>query len=370
MAKMNRKLTDALKAQAGSGLIFEPIEMSIQGGLYFRAVPARRDIANIEAATMEFLSQFQELSVRLELPTHNAVAFFTKIIEKEPELISKYPKDFRTLLLLALSGRGFVFGTTFDTYQKLELRICDLIPIKDGRIKINMDEDWNLVSDTDVGDLDPDEEYMQLKDLLFDDLLRNHASLAGNVDFIEDFLVCESLCEKLLNQRQLVTEWQKSVIDSDEKAYIALNSRDILEFWKIYEDYCISQLEYSPDYISNWIPSEQKMVAVASVEEIRAVKEQLKGLKQTLMLWVHMDFLCSEIKSILEIDDRARHLEAKQKWIQKFRGFIVRTRTEAAIIAAGKIALTSDEASGCFLELRNIMRAPIPGREKKLPNTR
>ena len=333
---MERKLVDALKAQVDSGVIYPIDELKLQLLPKFYLVPKRKDTMEIKGTAMYYLKTFQGIATAFDLPTHNAVAFFTKVLEKESELISKYPEEFRYLLLLASSGRGFVFGTTFDSYQSQDLRWCDITPIKANKVEIDKETLQYIKECTD--------DEKELEDDLYAQMLDDHARLKGNFYFVEDVYAWMDLRKDLLDQRQLVTEWKKvSKGAPNEKAVLPLGLRDILEFWQIYEDYCRSQLRYSADYIPNWLSDEKEAVSVASETEIPKIESQLADLKSTMLLLIRLDHFYSEIRAVLELTPQAEHLAAKQKWIQSFRSFLLKPGTIDAIEAAERIAPNKDD---------------------------
>lgn len=80
-------------------------------------------------------------------------------------------------------------------------------------------------------------------------------------------------------------------------------------------------------------------------------------LKQTLKLLIRLHILYSELRSVLETENSSECLAAKQKWIQKFRRFVVNGETTRGIEAAEKLTSTSFEASECLLDLKDVVRS-------------
>lgn len=124
---MERKLTDALIAQIDTGQILTREETTIEWQSSFVITPNRADIDEVQRDVWKKLLLFQDLARKFCLPTHNAVAFFSAAIEKEPSLKAEQRSDFKQLLHLALCGQGFVFGTSFDSDRNFDLRPSDHI---------------------------------------------------------------------------------------------------------------------------------------------------------------------------------------------------------------------------------------------------
>lgn len=114
--QLRRKLNDALKIQIDAGLILPAEESELQWKSTLDHVSGREDIKRLQEEIYFAISQFQKIAADFNQPTHNAVAFFEAAIKKEKELYSSKGEmnQFRNLIHLALSGRGFPFGTAFD----------------------------------------------------------------------------------------------------------------------------------------------------------------------------------------------------------------------------------------------------------------
>ena len=77
------------------------------------------------------LSHFFSYCDEHDLPAHNPAAFFSAVMDKEKELCET-PQEkaaLKEMLLYALAGDGFVFGTTFNRERSRQIRPSDYLPV-------------------------------------------------------------------------------------------------------------------------------------------------------------------------------------------------------------------------------------------------
>lgn len=121
---MQRNLMDALSAMVDAGTISiaDTAEIVCASEVYTR-VPKVED-RNSLVPTIE---KFQRVAKKYQLPTHNAIAFFSQVLEIDLQVKTASERDaLRELLLLALANQGFLFGTSFDKeYDHHSIRPCE-----------------------------------------------------------------------------------------------------------------------------------------------------------------------------------------------------------------------------------------------------
>ena len=213
---LSRNLIDALETQIDSGVIIPKEESVLRRDSILDYVPNRSDILGVQKDVLIGIECFQGLSIRFGLPTHNAVAFFEAAIEKEKELRAPGTdrECFRSLIHLALSGQGFLFGTAFDGEQHMAVRPCDTLESFKIPDKIRAEFQW--VS------------------------LENNALLAGAVYFQQDYSSCQRVIDDLRKQSEIVSQWYNMdrTIKSGDATF---SEEDIRDFFRIYRQYCLEQ---------------------------------------------------------------------------------------------------------------------------------
>lgn len=297
---MKRKLVDALDALVDTGLIMTKEESTIYEMKFPRIAYDfnRSDIDHIQQDVATGLVYFFALAKKYKLPTHNAVAFFTKLAELEQK--STHSKsELREILHLALSGNGFVFGTTFDSEHSPYLRPCDLYAASEVGQNIETSALWN------------------------------HASLKGGLYFREDYRIIEREIKKLAHQTQLVATWQREIETThDEQTEDPQFKTDDLEaFWNIFEWYSMEQLNVSgvPPYEKNPV--------------VKRVKNELVQIKTVSAFLLDLDHRICELEHLLKITDKDERLKVKREWVNNFFTFLLRGSTDVAIKLAETLGM-------------------------------
>jgi len=323
---MERRLVDSLTALVDSGVILTRDERIFRMVDHFELDSKRQDISYLRTGVVDDLKIFHQLAARYKLPTHNPVAFFTEALKIEPTLPPKKLHDFKILLGLAISGRGFVFGSAFDWDRNLNMRPCD------------------------VGALDKFSELPPHPCLaIYYPALVNHALLSGACYFRQECMDTYSLMEKLDQQNELVRSWQeqpRNVTELGQETFYP-TIWDILLFWNIYKEYCMSQIEYSVDvrYSTADVESDKiTQVTVASESEIQKVKTDLDDLEQTMKLLIHLNYYDKKLRELFKIESDNEYLDKKQSWISNYMRFLNLDRTQTELQAAQRITTLDDSA--------------------------
>lgn len=208
-------------------------EAQILGNIRFNVIANRTDVDEMKEWVCKCLDCFQKYARFFELPTNNPVAFFSKALEVEKSLSPDNLSDFQELLCEALAGRGFVFGTTFDLERNVSVHACDL-PLVEKLYKIEKSTDEK-------------EAIEYAKKLIYISALLSHAELPGAAYFKEDYQIAGQILRSISKQNQLVCDWKMNQKLEKSEIAVSLTVRDILEFWEIFQQYSMDQLEYTVD---------------------------------------------------------------------------------------------------------------------------
>lgn len=351
---MKRRLTDGLTDQIDSNLILPREHSLFINSPQFVLTSNRDDVSNLRKGVMDDLDLFQELSNKFGLPTHNAIAFFTNALKIEDQVAYSKLGHFRILLLLALSGRGFVFGTAFDLKNNCAIRPCDIAQLDEYKVGISLESgesEWTQ---------DVEDKYLKI---IYESSLGNHAELKGACYFREDCIECNSIGEKVSKQSQLVADWQRSKVAAPSRGAseeVVWAIRDILEFWDVYRKYCKNQLEYNVETRMSplsEIVDDLPQNAVSSEEEKHTVQRELDDLYKTIKLLICLHGFYIRLEHLLEIEDKQEHLTSKQSWISSFIRFLRRDKSRKLFEAAEQTATTQKEAPESYLGLKRFVNA-------------
>lgn len=352
---MERKLVDALEVQLESGAIMTTQNSRLEKRTCFSLAPDRDDIMNLRTDVQYGLFEFQRLAAYFRLPTHNAVAFFTKALEREGNLNAEQREQFGKLLHLAISGRGFCFGTAFNMEHSSDLRTCDMKPapffwqrierlenLAEARVLLaqihDSSQDSGLKAELDCYSI-----YLAT--------LENHAALMGAAYFREDYAVCETILKGLQEQNQLVLQWQDKVQGvAQDPCYFEPTARAVFQFWTVYKKYCLSQLS-----LSETKGGKEQKLAMATETAGDQVKRDLENAEKSIYLLVHLDCFCRNFEELMKCADDTEHLARKERLISRFLRFLRRPRTLDAFEAADETAKSRGEAMKPFLGLKDLV---------------
>ncbi|MEH2940803.1 hypothetical protein [Lawsonibacter sp. JLR.KK007] len=278
---ISRNLTDALMAQIDSGVIIPTEESALQWNSMLDYAPNRNDISDMREDVWIGIGEFQKLAERFKMPTHNAVAFFETAIEKEKELRASSAKRdaFRSLIHLALSGRGFVFGTAFDGERPLSVRPCDSL------------ESFNIPAESS-------EKFRQIA-------WRNNALLSGAVYFQQDYACCQRIIDELKKQSEITSGWL-GIDKAIKNDAVVLSEKNIRDFFEIYREYCIEQTGAGENR------------ATCEIAEGQKVLQDLRYIEETIMLLISLDQLIHRLEAVLEIPADNLRLSEKIQWLDDF----------------------------------------------------
>ncbi len=321
--KIGRKLTDAFEAQVDAGAIISLEEAAFCNTPILSYLPDRTDIENLQEWLYFEVLEFQRLSRLLKLPTHNAVAFFEALIQLEKELCIEQTRcaKLKLLLLWAISGRGYLFGTAFDWEHSLAVRPCDfgLFQLTDKE----SDEYWRLA-------------------------LENQLALKDGAYFREDYLYCETIIRDIERQNELVSEWMK-MDRAQQGTKVKLTEQDILSFFEIYKDYCTEQA-----------PKSGNEKSVCSVSKQKELERDLQYIEETIHLLIDLEHLCHRLEEILTIPEDDVRLEKKNQWLDDLNDFLHNKTGKAKLEHAVEIAQRdgkSKEAMPAMLGLHDFFTA-------------
>lgn len=280
---LRRNLIDALMAQIDSGVIIPEEESALRRDNILDYVPNRNDIADIQEDVLIGIERFQELSIRFGLPTHNAVAFFEAAIEKEKELRAPGTdrEGFRSLIHLALSGQGFLFGTAFEGEQRMAVRPCDTLKL----FKI------------------PNEQRAELQRISWE----NNALLAGAAYFQQDYSSCQRVIDDLRKQSEIVSQWynmDRTIKSGD----VTLSEEDIRDFFRIYRQYCLEQTGKGT--------TEERSVCLPETEQ--KILRDLRYIEESIDLLIPLDRLIHRLEIILKTPDESLRLKEENRWLDDF----------------------------------------------------
>lgn len=280
---LRRNLVDALMAQVDSGVIIPEEESALRWDSILNYVPNRSDITGVQKDVLIGIDCFQRLSIRFGLPTHNAVAFFEAAIEEEKELRTSGTdrEDFRSLIHLALSGQGFLFGTAFDGEQRMAVRPCDPLNL----FKI------------------PNE----LRAELWRTSLENNALLAGAAYFQQDYSSCQRVIDDLRKQSEIVSQWynmDRTIKSGD----VTLSEEDIRDFFGIYRQYCLEQTGKGT--------TEERSVCLPATEQ--KILRDLRYIEESIELLIPLDQLIHRLEIVLKTPDESLRLKEKNRWLDDF----------------------------------------------------
>ena len=280
---LSRNLIDALETQIDSGVIIPKEESVLRRDSILDYVPNRSDILGVQKDVLIGIECFQGLSIRFGLPTHNAVAFFEAAIEKEKELRAPGTdrECFRSLIHLALSGQGFLFGTAFDGEQHMAVRPCDTLESFKIPDKIRAEFQW--VS------------------------LENNALLAGAVYFQKDYRLCQKVIDDLRKQSEIVSQWYNMdrTIKSGDATF---SEEDIRDFFRIYRQYCLEQTGRGT--------TEERSVCLPATEQ--KILRDLRYIEESIDLLIPLDRLVHRLEIVLKTPDESLRLKEKNRWLDDF----------------------------------------------------
>lgn len=280
---LRRNLIDALTTQIDSGVIIPEEESALRRDSILDYVPKRSNIIGVQKDVLRGIECFQRLSIRFGLPTHNAVAFFEAAIEKEKAL--RVPgtdrEGFRSLIHLALSGQGFLFGTAFDGEQHMAVRPCDTLEL----FKI------------------PDKKRAEFQRIS----LENNALLAGAAYFQQDYSFCQRAIDDLRKQSEIVSQWydmDRTIKPGD----VTFSEEDIRDFFRIYRQYCLEQTGKGT--------TEERSVCLPETEQ--KILRDLRYIEESIDLLITLDRLVHRLEIVLKTPDESLRLKEKNKWLDDF----------------------------------------------------
>ncbi|MBE7004427.1 MAG: hypothetical protein E7425_09120 [Ruminococcaceae bacterium] len=203
---------DALLHDRGSRTLLLPCSYTLSVDEYGGQLCPSEDLGEAnahEAEIIDILTRFHRFCSQHGLPSHNPIAFYKAVLNREAELcVKENHPEFEWALVCALAGNGFVFGTSFDRDQRQFIRPCELIG-----------EPAN-------------QHFLSLA-------YHVQATLPGAQSFYHDYLHCEKyILGQVSDGKSTFTKW---VDEKDELTDFWLTEEDIEGFFAVYYDYCKRQ---------------------------------------------------------------------------------------------------------------------------------
>lgn len=224
------------------------------------------------------INEFYDLCKSLELPTHNAVAFYTAIEKKQDDLCKTSREALEEVLICAAAGSGFLFGTFFLNSGNTRLRPCDIM-IMTGTTRIPLKDLFRNC----------------LQGIVFD---RNYPQFCDEYAWIR-----EKLVDPINKGRAEFDNWSTLINKNSEIGSPLSNLSQWMyeQFWKVYCEYSLAQYSEGQE--------RERKEAEICLQEIK----EIAGIVLTLdRFWVLLE-------KILRIPANTNH---KRRWLNCYRRYL------------------------------------------------